>query len=253
MNPKIIVANWKMNQNFSKGMRLAITCIQDLQDAKLRSTKIILMPPFIHLNSINKLLSQQTPIDLGAQNCHHQASGAFTGEVSAPMLASVGVKFVLIGHSERRQYFGEDAALLVQKINIALDYTLWPIFCCGETLAVREQGGALDFVHQQIKESLFHLKPTEIEMVMIAYEPVWAIGTGKTATPDEIKVMHAAIRTQLAKKYDKKTAAAIPILYGGSCNSQNAKQLLHCPNVDGALVGNASLQPKAFVSIIRAC
>ena len=252
MRPKIIAANWKMHKDFNEGIQLAAEVIQQIQKTAKRSVRIILIPPFIHLAAIKHLLSEKENIDVGAQNCHEQALGTFTGEISAPMLRSVGVTFVIIGHSERRQYFKEGVTLLAKKINITLQHDLRPIFCCGESLQIREEKKHIAFVKKQLSASLFHLSQQEIAKVIIAYEPIWAIGTGKTATPEQAQIMHEAIRKLLREKYSQETADNIPILYGGSCHEQNAKTLFACPDVDGGLVGGASLQASSFISIVNA-
>ncbi|MCG8340404.1 MAG: triose-phosphate isomerase [Cytophagales bacterium] len=250
MRPKIVAANWKMNKDLSEGIQLASEVIRRIQKAKKRSVQVVLIPPFIHLTTINRLAEREN-IYVGAQNCHEQALGAFTGEISALMLRSVGVTFVIIGHSERRQYFKEDDTLLAKKISIALKHDLQPIFCCGESLQIREEEKPIAFVKKQLSASLFHLSQQEMSKVAIAYEPVWAIGTGKTATPEQAQIMHEAIRMQIREKYGKETADNIPILYGGSCNEQNAKKLFACPDVDGGLIGGASLQAASFISIVN--
>src|SRR5690606_9874643 len=191
-------------------------------------------------------------IDVGAQNCSEHEAGAYTGEVSAPMLRSIGVPYVILGHSERRQYFHEDSALLAKKVDIALKYGLTPIFCCGEPLDVREKSQHEALVKQQVQDALFHLDITDITKVVIAYEPVWAIGTGKTATAAQAQDMHAVIRKHLASRYDASTADAISVLYGGSVNAGNAKELFACPDVDGGLVGGASLKSRDFTDIVKA-
>lgn len=251
MRPKIVAANWKMHQDFNEGIQLAAEVIHRIQKAEKRSVRVVLIPPFIHLTAIKRLLSEKKNIYVGAQNCHEQALGAFTGEISAPMLRSVGVTFVIVGHSERRRYFKEDDTLLAKKISILLQHDLQPIFCCGESLPIREEEKHRAFVKKQLSASLFHLSQQEIAKVTIAYEPVWAIGTGKTATPEQAQIMHEAIRMQIREKYGKETAGNIPILYGGSCNELNAKTLFACPDVDGGLIGGASLQAVSFTAIVN--
>jgi triosephosphate isomerase len=244
----IVAGNWKMNMTFDEGRDLAISI---LQKAGPTDTLAILCPPFIHLNYISSLLDGVENITLGAQNCHFEGKGAFTGEISASMLESVGVKYVILGHSERREYFGEDEALLAKKINAVLTSGLRPIFCCGEKLDVREAGGHEALVEAQVSEALFHLAPEEFKNVIVAYEPVWAIGTGKTATPEQAQQMHAFIRNLLAQQYGQELADQTTILYGGSCNAVNAKELFSQPDVDGGLIGGASLKAADFITIIN--
>jgi triosephosphate isomerase len=188
---------------------------------------------------------------VGAQNCSEHESGAYTGEVSAPMLKSMNIPYVIVGHSERRQYFGEDGKLLAKKVDIALKHGLTPIFCCGEPLEVREKNEHEKLVKQQVEESLFHLDAASLQKVVIAYEPVWAIGTGKTATAQQAQDMHAVIRKHLATKFEQPVADKIQILYGGSVNAANAKELFACPDVDGGLVGGASLKSREFTEVIK--
>jgi triosephosphate isomerase len=187
-----------------------------------------------------------------AQNCSDKESGAFTGEVSAAMLQSIGVRYCVIGHSERREYFGEDNALLAEKVNACLHHQIIPVFCCGEALAIREQGAQNSFVQTQLEEALFHLGEEDIQKIVIAYEPIWAIGTGKTASTEQAQEMHAYLRSVLAKKWGQETANLVSILYGGSVKGSNAAELFACPDVDGGLVGGASLLAPDFIQIIKA-
>lgn len=251
MRSKLIVANWKMNLDFWAGLQLANAILQQLQAQAPPVAQVILLPSYLHLQAIKSLLPTSDLIQLGAQNCHEQAGGAFTGEISASMLHSVGARFVLIGHSERREHWGENEVLLAHKVTTALAHGLRPIFCCGEYGATREAGQAIPFVQQQLAESLFHLTATEMAQVILAYEPVWAIGTGRTPTPDEVQAMHQAIRSTVAQQYSATLAQQIPILYGGSCNAQNASSFFACSEVDGGLIGSASLQAASLVAIIR--
>lgn len=251
MRPKIVAANWKMNKTFDEGLQLARAVISQLKRYPIQDVQIILIPPFTHLEAISRLLPTHGNLYIGAQNCHEKAAGAFTGEIAAAMLWSVGARFVIIGHSERRQYFGEDSALLAKKTTTALEHGLRPIFCCGEAWQTREQEQQVPFVTQQLTESLFHLAQEEITQVIIAYEPVWAIGTGRTPTPLQVQAMHKAIRHTLVQRYSSTTAAALPILYGGSCSTQNVSALAACSEVDGVLIGAASLQADDFVTIIN--
>ncbi|MCU0317958.1 MAG: triose-phosphate isomerase [Amoebophilaceae bacterium] len=251
MRSKIVVANWKMHKDLGEGLRLATEVIQMLHNQVKDKVQVILLPPFIHLEAISKLLPTAGPIHLGAQNCHEHAFGAFTGEIAAPMLRSVGASFVLIGHSERRHYFGEGSALLAQKVSIALIYGLRPIFCCGEVEQTCTVAWQENFVEEQLATSLFHLSAEQIAQVIVAYEPVWAIGTGRTPTPTQAQAMHQFIRYIIASKYGEEVASSIPILYGGSCDTENARLFFTRPDVDGGLIGKASLIANSFVTIVK--
>ena len=220
-------------------------------DEVTKSTTVVLCVPFPYLPVVKGQLGAGARVQVGAQNCSEHLWGAYTGEVSAAMIQSLGVPFVILGHSERRQYFGEQNALLAKKVDQVLAHHLTPIFCCGEPLEVRENGGHEGLVQQQVAESLFHLSAEAVQKVVIAYEPVWAIGTGKTATSQQAQDMHAVIRETLAKQYGKATAESISILYGGSVKPDNAKELFSCPDVDGGLIGGASLKSRDFVDIVK--
>jgi triosephosphate isomerase len=213
--------------------------------------KVILCTPYLYLMPVINLLGNDERIFAGAQNCSEHESGAFTGEVSASMLESMGVPYVILGHSERRQYFGEDADLLSKKVDVALKHGLSPIFCCGEPLEIRESNGHEALVKKQVEESLFHLAEGDLARIVIAYEPVWAIGTGKTATSQQAQDMHSVIRKHIASKYGQETADGISILYGGSVNSGNAREIFGCADVDGGLVGGASLKSREFTEIVK--
>lgn len=250
MRKKIVAGNWKMNKTFSEAQALAAE-VKTLSAAEVKTnTHIVLCVPFPFLASLKEQLNGSS-IALGAQNCSEHESGAYTGEVSAAMLASLGIPYVILGHSERRQYFGEEGKLLAKKVDIALKHNLTPIFCCGEPLAIREAGTHETLVKQQVEESLFHLSAEQIQKVVIAYEPVWAIGTGKTATSQQAQDMHAVIRKQLASKYGQAVADEITIQYGGSVKADNAKEIFGMPDVDGGLVGGASLKAREFVDIVK--
>mmetsp|Transcript_10268 Transcript_10268/g.23713 ORF Transcript_10268/g.23713 Transcript_10268/m.23713 type:complete len:292 (+) Transcript_10268:986-1861(+) len=250
MRPKLIIANWKMHQDLQQGVVFSTKLVQMLCHAINPTVQIVLLPPFIHLEEIRKLLPSTDHMHLGAQNCHEKAYGAFTGEVSAPMLRSVGARFVLIGHSERRNFFGEDSTLLARKVTTAINYSLRPIFCCGESKQTREESCSTSFVHDQLVTSLFHLSDVQMAQVIIAYEPVWAIGTGNTPTPMQVQAMHQSIRKTISQQYGEGIAQNIPILYGGSCNAQNAPAFFACADVDGGLIGKASLEIEPFLSIV---
>ena len=223
-----------------------------VQDEVQNNAEIVLIPPFIHLTGIQTLLGTSSQISIGAQNCHQEKSGAYTGEVSAEMLVSAGIKYVVLGHSERREYFGEDDQLLAGKVQFALSNGLIPIYCCGEKLEVREAGDHERVVGKQVEEALFGLSAKQLSSVVIAYEPVWAIGTGKTASAAQAQEMHAYIRSKIAGAFDDATANSISILYGGSVKPGNAKEIFDQPDVDGGLIGGASLKSRDFTDIIKA-
>lgn len=253
MRKKIVAGNWKMNKDLDEGLKLASELVNMIKDEVVNDVNIIIASPFLYLNSISKLLPEDLNIFLGAQNCHEKESGAYTGEISAPMLKSVNVSYIIVGHSERRQYFKETNEVLAQKVNVLLKNELIPIFCCGEPLEIREGGNPNSYVVKQLEESLYHLSDEQINNVVIAYEPIWAIGTGKTASSQQAQDMHAEIRKSLQEKFGKEIADNISILYGGSCNPQNAKELFACKDVDGGLIGGASLKARDFLEIIKSC
>lgn len=245
---QIVAGNWKMNMNFQEGRDLASEIINSIGPSEVLT---LLCPPFVHLNHISMLTNGISNLEIGAQNCHQSDSGAYTGEVSASMIKSVGASFVIIGHSERREYFNEDNALLAEKINTALKNDLRPIFCCGEKLDVREAGNHEELVKAQVEQGLFHLDAIAFSKVVIAYEPVWAIGTGKTASPQQAQEMHHFIRGLVAKKYGESVANSTSILYGGSCKPDNAEEIFSQPDVDGGLIGGASLKATDFIAIVK--
>jgi len=248
MRKKIVAGNWKMNTTLTKGLELVDEIIQTAtNDAVLK----IIAPPFIHLASVGDKLKGKAGFEMAAQNCHQSANGAFTGEVSAEMIVSVGAKYVIIGHSERRIYFGETNTTLYQKVVTALANNLVPIFCVGESADDRSANVHLETVKQQLKDGLFNLQPDDFSKVIIAYEPVWAIGTGATATTHQAQGMHNFIRSEINKKYGKDISESTSILYGGSVNAENAKELFACLDVDGGLIGGASLKAGEFASIIN--
>ncbi len=251
MRRKIAAGNWKMNKTLEEGKALTSEVMNMIEDEIRDDVKIVLCPPFIHLTTLQGLLKGKNQISLGAQNCSEHASGAYTGEISAPMLQSIGVEYVILGHSERREYYGESNELLAKKLNIALENNLTPIFCCGEPLQIREKDMQTEYVRKQIQASLFHLSQNDVARIVIAYEPIWAIGTGKTATTDQAQEMHATIRKQITEKYGQETANNISILYGGSVKPDNAKELFACMDVDGGLIGGASLKSRDFVDIAK--
>jgi triosephosphate isomerase len=248
MRKSIVAGNWKMNKTLDEGVALA----KDI-DGKVSDNGVIVIvcPPFIHLTEVNKVLNSGL-VSLSAQNCAEHESGAYTGEVSAPMIKSTGAQYVIVGHSERRSYYGETDEILKVKVRLALENELTPIFCCGEVLDEREAGNHFEVVKTQIKNALFELTADEMKKVIVAYEPVWAIGTGKTATPEQAQEMHKVIREYLGEKYGTALADEISILYGGSCKPSNAKELFDNPDVDGGLIGGASLKADDFLGIINA-
>jgi triosephosphate isomerase len=211
-----------------------------------------LIPPFIHINAVSKLVSDNSRIAVGAQNCSNHKSGAYTGEVSVDMLKSCGTTYVIVGHSERRQYFNENNAWLAQKVDAVLGAQLTPIYCCGETLEERESNTHFAVLEKQISEGLFHLSAEQMQQVVVAYEPVWAIGTGKTASTAQAQEIHAFIRGLIAQKYNEAVAQEITIQYGGSVKADNAAELFSAADIDGALVGGAALQSRSFVDIVKA-
>jgi triosephosphate isomerase len=248
MRKNIVAGNWKMNNNLQEGLTLA-NDLQEVLNGKTVHCDVVICTPFIHLPLVAK---EVKTIGVGAQNCADKVSGAYTGEVSAAMVASTGAKYVILGHSERRAYYGETNAGLKEKVLLALANDLTPIFCIGEVLAERESGIQNTVVETQIRESLFDLSAEDFSKIVLAYEPVWAIGTGKTATSDQAQEMHAFIRKTLTDKYGAAVANETSILYGGSCNAGNAKELFANPDVDGGLIGGASLAVDKFLPIIEA-
>ncbi len=248
MRKKIIAGNWKMNLSLSEGEKLADVIMAEMPAT---TAEVIIAPSFIHLANVSAKV-RGTSIKIAAQNCSQHNAGAYTGEVSAEMIKSSGAYYVIIGHSERRVYFKESNELLLQKINKAIEYKLKVIYCIGENLAQREAGNHFDIVHEQLKAVLFNLSAQATVDTIIAYEPVWAIGTGKTATPEQAQEMHAYIRDTIKTHYNADVANAVRILYGGSCNEQNAASILTLPDVDGGLIGGASLKAESFISIIKA-
>ncbi len=251
MRKKIVAGNWKMNMDLEAGKKLASEVVNMVDSELTDDVQVILAPPYIHLNAVSALLGRSTKVALSAQNCSEHESGAYTGEISVSMLKSVGATYVILGHSERREYFGEDDALLAKKLDLAMENGLTPIFCCGEPLNIREAEQQNDYVGKQIKASLFHLSANDIKKIVIAYEPIWAIGTGKTASAEQAQEMHAVIRKLLVKQYDQATADSICILYGGSCKPSNAKEIFAGADVDGGLIGGASLKARDFVEIAK--
>lgn len=249
MRKNIVAGNWKMNTTLDEGVELANNVNALLKDKKA-NCEVIICVPFTHLTSVNAVIEPEL-VKLGAENCSEHDKGAYTGEVSASMVKSTGAQYVILGHSERRQYFGENNEQLLAKTKLALSNGLLPIFCVGEVLEERENGTFNEVVKSQV-EALFTLTPEEFGKVVIAYEPVWAIGTGKTATAEQAEEMHAHIRKVVEEKYGSEIASNTSILYGGSCKPSNAKELFAKPDVDGGLIGGASLKAEDFMGIIEA-
>jgi triosephosphate isomerase len=251
MRKNIVAGNWKMNLTLEEGQTLTSEILNMYKDENVSNAIAILNPPYPHLFPVKKMVGDAAGIFIGAQNCSDKESGAFTGEVSAKILASFGVQYVIIGHSERREYFKESNEMLGIKVKQALANGLLPIFCCGESLKIRTAGTHEANVKFQLTESLFDLSPEDFSKIVIAYEPIWAIGTGKTATSEQAQEMHLALRKHSASKYGKDIANETSILYGGSCNPKNAVELFSKPDVDGGLIGGASLKSRDFIDILK--
>lgn len=251
MRKQIAAANWKMNLTYQQGEQLLNEVLK--ADISLAThQQVIFAVPFPYLIMANSEVAGEKGYAIAAQNCNEKPSGAYTGEVSAEMLQSIGIGYCVIGHSERREYYLETNKMLADKVNSCLQNNIVPVFCCGEALSIRERNGQNEFVQQQLEESLFHLPEEKIKQVIIAYEPIWAIGTGKTATTGQAQEMHRHLRSVLAGKYGAAVADQISILYGGSVKAGNAAELFACPDVDGGLVGGASLVAQDFIQIIKA-
>ena len=249
MRKKIVAGNWKMNETLQEGVQLAKD-INDLLKADKPNCDVVICTPFIHLASVAPVLDKEI-VGLGAENCADKEKGAYTGEVSAAMVKSTGADYVILGHSERRQYYHETAEILKEKTLLALKNNLKVIFCCGETLEEREQNKQNEVVKAELEQSIFNLTAEEWKNIVIAYEPIWAIGTGKTATSDEAEEMLAYIRSIVAEKYGQAVADETSILYGGSCKPSNAKELFAKPDIDGGLIGGASLKAADFMKLMR--
>ncbi len=251
MRKKIVAANWKMNLSLAEGKTL-VEEIKAQLPALNENKLVVISSPFVHITQTAAQLNGVAHVYTGAQNCHQEASGAYTGEVSASMLNSAGVNYVILGHSERREYFGENSALLVKKMNQVMANGMKVIFCCGEPLEIRKAGTQNAYVQTQIEEALFGYTAEQMADITVAYEPIWAIGTGLTATSEEAQDMHAHIRSVLAGKFGAAVADNVSILYGGSCKPSNAAELFACKDVDGGLIGGAALKSTEFLGIIKA-
>lgn len=250
MRKNIVAGNWKMNTTVAEGVQLAKEVNEALKATKA-NCDVVICVPFTHLCPVASAIDSNI-LGLGAENCADHKSGAYTGEVAASMVASTGAKYVILGHSERRQYYGETSETLREKVALALENGLTPIFCIGEVLEERENGTYNDVVRSQVVEGLFNLSAEDFGKIVLAYEPVWAIGTGKTATAEQAEDMHAFIRGVIAEKYGKEIADNTSILYGGSCKPSNAAELFAKPDVDGGLIGGASLKCADFMGIVAA-
>ena len=251
MRKQIAAANWKMNLTYQQGEKLLDEILSEHLMLPFHQ-QVIFAVPFPYLIMANSEVADEKSFSIAAQNCSDKKNGAYTGEVSAEMLQSIGIRYCILGHSERREYFFETNKVLADKINICLQHFITPIFCCGEPLRIRDEGNQDNYVQQQLEESLFHLTAEQVKDIIIAYEPIWAIGTGKTASTAQAQEMHRHLRSVLEGKYGKEIADEIPILYGGSVKAGNAAELFGAPDVDGGLVGGASLNSEEFVTIIKA-
>ncbi len=251
MRKKIVAGNWKMNLTLQEGNALVVDIIAGLKGLS-DNKQVVIAPPYVHLAAVGDQIKDTPHTYLAAQNCNENALGAYTGEVSASMLQSVGAAYVIIGHSERRESYHEGDALLAKKTDQALANNLKVIFCCGEPQAIREAGTQNDYVEKQIRAGLFHLDAAQLKNITLAYEPIWAIGTGLTASSAQAQEMHAHIRSIVAAQYGNDTADHMTILYGGSCKPSNAAELFACPDVDGGLIGGAALKAEDFLGIISA-
>jgi triosephosphate isomerase (TIM) len=251
MRKKVVAGNWKCNTTLQEGIELAKAVNELVINQGANDVVVVLGTPFTHITSVVNAVDASR-IGVASQNCAAEAKGAFTGEVSAAMVKSTGAGYVILGHSERREYYGETSATLNKKVALTLENGLTPIYCCGEALEIREAGTQKQYVINQLEETIFQLPVEEFKKIIIAYEPIWAIGTGKTATTEQAQEMHKDIRDAIAAKFGNDVAQEISILYGGSCNAKNANELFANPDVDGGLIGGASLKAEDFIQIINA-
>ncbi|WP_397447367.1 triose-phosphate isomerase [Polaribacter sp. R77954] len=251
MRQKIVAGNWKMNNDKQETKTLIEDVKTEIENLSLENTRVIVAPSFVNLESAVNL-AEGSSIEVVAQNMHQAKSGAYTGEISADMLKSIGIKSVILGHSERRTYFGETDELLAEKVNAVLENDLETIFCFGELLEDRKSDNHFNVVESQLKNALFHLEAKDWSSIVLAYEPVWAIGTGETASPEQAQEMHAFIRSIVEKQYNKEVADNVSILYGGSVKPANAEEIFSKPDVDGGLIGGAALKASDFSAIIKA-
>lgn len=251
MRKNIVAGNWKMNTTVAEGVQLAKEVNEAVAAAGELKCDVVIGVPFTHLTAVKDVIDIEK-VGLSAENCANKEKGAYTGEVSAAMVASTGANYVILGHSERREYYNETPEILKEKVDLALANGLKIIFCCGESLELRNAGTYEEFIRAELKDSLFHLSAEEFANIVIAYEPIWAIGTGVTATSDQAEEVHAFIRSFLAEKYGETVANDTTILYGGSCKPTNAPELFAKPNIDGGLIGGASLKAADFMGIVTA-
>ncbi len=251
MRKNIVAGNWKMNLDYENGVSLFSEIVNMVKDEVVGNQQVVVCSPAIHLYSIAKLSAAVNNVGVGGQNIHQAESGAFTGELSATQVKSTGADYIILGHSERRAYFGETDALLAEKVDAALAHNLTPLFCIGETKEERESGKFFEVIEEQLINGVFHLESEQFSKLVLAYEPVWAIGTGLTASPEQAQEVHAFIRKTVANKYGEKVAEDTSILYGGSCNPGNAKELFSQADIDGGLIGGASLKSRDFVDIVK--
>lgn len=248
MRKNIVAGNWKMNKTLQEGLELAQAVDKGVGSLNVSGVEVILGTPFIHLTEVSKAVKS---VAISAQNCASEAKGAYTGEISAEMVKSTGAQYVILGHSERRSYYHEDNQILNKKVKLTLKNGLKPIFCCGELLSERESNNHFKVVEDQLTEGIFDLSKDDFLKILIAYEPVWAIGTGVVATSGQAQEMHKFIRGLIIKKYGEDVANETSILYGGSCNPSNAKELFANPDVDGGLIGGASLKSDDFLALVQ--
>lgn len=250
MRKQIVAGNWKMNKNIQESVQLASEVVEGVKNLELENTRVIVSPTFVNLNEVVKV-TENSAVEVAAQNMHQAKSGAFTGEISGEMLTSLGLKTVILGHSERREYFGETDELLAEKVDAALANELEVIFCFGELLEERKSANHFNVVESQIKNALFHLEAKQWSSIVLAYEPVWAIGTGETASADQAQEMHAFIRKIVSEQYSEEVAQNVSILYGGSVKPANAKEIFGKEDVDGGLIGGAALNAADFLALVQ--
>lgn len=251
MRKKVVAGNWKCNTNLQEGVELAKAVNAIVAEKGASDVVVVLGTPFTHITKVVEAVDTNR-IGVSSQNCAAEAKGAFTGEVSASMVKSTGAEYVILGHSERREYYGETSETLNKKLALVLENGLTPIYCCGEPLEIREAGTQKEYVINQLKETIFKLSADDFKKVIVAYEPIWAIGTGKTASTEQAQEMHKDLRDAMAAQFGADVADEISILYGGSCNPKNANELFANPDVDGGLIGGASLKAEDFIEIINA-
>jgi len=251
MRKKIVAGNWKMNFDYQQGISLFSEIVNMAKDEVLGDQQVVVCSPFIHLHSIAQLAKGVGRVAVGAQNLYFEEAGAYTGEVSALQVKSTGANYVILGHSERRAYFHEDDYVLSKKVDAALKHGLTPIFCIGETQEERESDRYFEVIRKQLEQGVFHLGNDAFTGIVLAYEPVWAIGTGLTASPEQAQEVHAFIRNEVAKQYNQDIASRTTLLYGGSCNPKNAPELFAQPDIDGGLIGGASLKSRDFIDIVK--